>query len=98
MLQESSGGPNYGVDNNGNGEPQNVKYETKVLKSDLCDYADAYILVTGGIFITRGNANSRAAFKNCAPFIECSLQINDEHIETAENLDVIMPMYNLIEY
>ena len=45
-----------------------------------------------------GNANTKAAFKNCAPFTRFVTHINDEHVETAENLDIIMSMYNLIEY
>ena len=44
------------------------------------------------------NANTRLALKNCAPFTKCNLEINDEHVDTAENLDITMPMYNLIEY
>ena len=43
-------------------------------------------------------ANINVAFKNCAPFTRCVTHINNEHVETAENLDIIMPMYNLIEY
>ena len=43
-------------------------------------------------------ANSRLTLKNCAPFTKCNLEINDEHVDTAENLDTIVPMYNLIEY
>ena len=42
--------------------------------------------------------NTRLALKNCAPFTKCNLEINDEHVDTAENLDITMPMYNLIEY
>ena len=75
-----------------------VKFETKVIKSDLCDYTDAYILVTGDITATGGDANTRVAFKNCAPFTKCITHINDEHVDGANNLDIIMPMYNLIEY
>ena len=75
-----------------------IKFETKVIKSNLCDYLDAYILVTGDITATGGNANTKAAFKNCAPFTKCVTHINDEHADDAENLDVVMPMYNLIEY
>ena len=45
-----------------------------------------------------GNANTKVAFKNCVPFTRCVTQINDEHVETAENLDIIMPMYILLEY
>ena len=44
------------------------------------------------------NAAARLALKNCAPFTKCNLEINDEHVDTAENLDIVMPMYNLIEY
>ena len=43
-------------------------------------------------------ANSAVAFKNCAPFRTCDVTINDEHIEKAEDLDTVMPMYNLLEY
>ena len=43
-------------------------------------------------------ANTNVAFKNCAPFTRCVTHINDEHVETAENLDIIMPMYNLLKY
>ena len=75
-----------------------IKFETKVIKSNLCDYSDAYILVTGDITATGGDANTRVAFKNCAPFTKCKTHINDEHVDNADNLDIIMPMYNLIEY
>ena len=65
----------------------------------MCDYADAYILVDGSIRAANAvNNNTRLALKNCAPFTKCNLEINDEHVDTAENLDIVMPMYNLIEY
>ena len=69
-----------------------------ILKPNLCDYAEAYILVDGTIRGTGGNNNTRLALKKCAPFTKCNLEINDEHVDTAENLDITMPMYNLIEY
>ena len=75
-----------------------VKLETKFIKSSLCDYSDVYILVTENITATGGDANTRVAFKNCAPFTKCITHINDEHVDNADNLDIIMPMYNLIEY
>ena len=75
-----------------------IKFETKVIKSNLCDYSDAYILVTGDITATGGDANTKAAFKNFAPFTKCVTHINDEHVDNADNLDIVMPMYNLIEY
>ena len=73
-----------------------IKFETKVIKPNICDYSDAYILVTGNI--QNKPANSVVAFKNCAPFRTCDVTINDEHVEKAEDLDIVMPMYNLLEY
>ena len=81
----------------GNGEDgTTIKFETKVIKPNLCDYSDAYILVTGNI--QNKPANSVVTFKNCAPFRTCDVTINDEHVEKAEDLDIVMPMYNLLEY
>ena len=79
----------------GNENDSSIKYEIKVIKSSLCDYSDAYILVTGDITAAGGNANTRVAFKNCAPFTRCVTHINDindEHTDTAENLDIVMPI------
>ena len=99
---------NYGVNKGiGANNPDTIKYGTRVLKPNLCDYADAYILVDGTIradaeappLAAPANiANARLTLKNCAPFTKCNLEINDEHVDTAENLDIAMPMYNLIEY
>ena len=96
---------NYGVDKDtGANNPDTIKYDTRVLKPNLCDYADAYILVDGTIRAAATNADAgnnvgtRLALKNCAPFTKCNLEINDEHVDTAENVDIVMPMYNLIEY
>ena len=68
------------------------------VKPNLCDYAEAYILIDGTIRAAAANVNTRLALKNCASFTKCNLEINDEHVDTAENLDITMPMYNLIEY
>ena len=54
--------------------------------------------MTGNITATGGNANTKVALKNCALFTRCVIHINDEHVETPENLDIIMPIYNLLEY
>ena len=90
---------NYRVDKDtGANNPDTIKYDTRVLKPSLCDYVEAYILVDGTIRGTGGNNNTRLALKNCAPFSKCNLEINDEHVDTAENLDIVMPTYNLIEY
>ena len=64
----------------------------------MCDYAEVYILVDGTIRAAAADANTRLALKNCAPFTKCNLEINDEHVDTEEKLDITMPMYNLIEY
>ena len=94
---------NYGLDKNTGANNRNtIRYDTRVLKPNLCDYVDAYILVDGTIRAEAANAANaaatRLALKNCAPFTKCNLEINDEHVDTAENLDIVMPMYNLIEY
>ena len=54
--------------------------------------------MTGDINVAAVAANTNIAFKNCVSFTRCVTHINDEHVETAENLDIILPMYNLIEY
>ena len=89
---------NNGQYGNGDQNSSTIKFETKVIKPNLCDYSDAYSLVTGNITATGGNTNTKLAFKNCAPFRRCVTDINDEHVETTENLDIILPMYNLLEY
>ena len=90
---------NYGVNKDtGADNPDTIKYDTRVLKPNLCDYAEAYILIDVTIRAAAANANTRLALKNFAPFTKCNLEINDEHVDTAENLDITMPMYNLIEY
>ena len=85
----------YGI---GNDNDSTIKFETKVIKPNLCDHSDAYIFVTGDIKVAAVAADTNVAFKNCAPFTRCVTHINDGHAETAENLGIIMPMYNLIEY
>ena len=79
-----------------------------MLRSNLCGYADAYILVKGTVTIT-GTGNDDVTkqadekdkgitFKNCAPFTKCVSRINNIDIDNAEDIDIVMPMYNLIEY
>ena len=74
-----------------------IIYNTKVLKSILCDYNDAYILVRGDITVTAAG-ETQVAFKICAPFTKCITKIDGTTIDDAEDLDLVMPMYNLIEY
>ena len=71
---------------------------TKSIESSLCDYSDAYVLVTGDITATGGNANAKVAFKNCAPFKKCRTEINDTFVDKADFINIAMLMYNLIEY
>ena len=90
---------NYGVNKDtGEDNPDTIKCDTRVLKPNLCDYAEAYILIDGTIRAAAADPNTRLALKNCAPFTKCNLEINDEHVDTAENSDITMPMYNLIQY
>ena len=89
---------NNGQYGRGNKNDSIIKFETKVIKPNLCDYSDACVLVTGDIAAVGANANTNVALKNCAPFTRCVTHIIDEHVETAENFDIIMSVYNLLEY
>ena len=85
-----------------------IKSKTTMLRSNLCDYVDAYILVKGTIKIVgAGNndaakrldkRNAGAGFKNCAPFTKCIIRINNADIDTAQDTDIVMSIYNLTEY
>ena len=102
-----------------------IRFKTSMLRSDLCDFSDAYIVVKGNITVSKktftandfeapnntaaivtatNTANDNAfgekklVFKNNAPFINCISKINGVKIDNAEDLDVVMPMYNLLEY
>ena len=85
-----------------------IKFETSMLKSKLCDYSDAYILVSGTITITgdgyddaakqADERGKRVIFKNCALFTDCISEINNNKIDYAKDLDFVIPMYNLTEY
>ena len=77
-----------------------------MLRSSFCDFCDAYILVKGNITVNNtaadgavaNNTNKKVIFKNCAPFTSCISKINNTQIDNAEYIDIVMPMYNLIEY
>ena len=68
------------------------------LESSICDYSDAYVLVTGNINVAGGNNNTKVPFKNCSPFRKCRIEINETFIYEADFINITMPMYNLIEY
>ena len=74
-----------------------IKFLKSSLRSSLCDYSDAYVLVKGGITVTGGNMNTKTAFKNCAPFQKCRTEINDTFVDEADFINIAMPMYNFID-
>ena len=86
----------------------NIKFKSTMLKSNLCDYADAYIFVKGRITISGAGDDATArqldernkgvTFKNCAPFTKCITRTNNTDTNNAQDIDIVMPMYNLIEY
>ena len=82
-----------------------IRFKTSMLRSDLCDFSDAYIVVKGDITLTKTNKrriidirNRFLAFKNNAPFTNCISKINNVLIDNGEDLVVVIPMYNLLEY
>ena len=88
---------------------KSIRFKTPMLRSNLCDYSDAYISVKGTITVTAPGANNNAnnirdkrnrplILKNNAPFVSCITRINGELIEDADDLDIVIPMYNLLEY
>ena len=91
----------------GNYENSDIRFKTTMLRSNLCDYADSYILVKGTITITGEGDNAAAGraderdkgvtFKNCAPFTKCISRINNTDIDNSHDIDIVMPIYNLIE-
>ena len=91
-----------------------INFLSKSIESSLCDYSDAYILVTGNITFTRTiaaavadgdpqrkqplNAATQVVFKNCAPFKDCRTEINDTFVDYVDSINIAMPMYTLIEH
>ena len=83
-----------------------IKFKTTILKSSFCDYRDAYILVKGTITVNNtaaadadaNNTNKKMIFKNCALFTNCMNEINNTQVDNAKDIDIVMPMYNLIGY
>ena len=85
-----------------------IKFKTTLLKFILCDYRDAYMLVTRRVTITGAGADAAAwqeherdkgvIFKNCTPCINCKSEINNTEINNAKNVDIVIPIYNMTEY
>ena len=79
-----------------------IRFKTSMLRFNLCDYSDAYVWVKGTITVTNPNKNAnfdrRLTLKNNAPFVSCISKINGELVENAEDLNIVIPLYNLLEY
>ena len=83
-----------------------TRFKTAMLRSSLCDYGDAYILVKGNISVNNtaaagaaaNNTNKKVIFKNCAPFTNCISKINNTQIDNAEYIDIVILIYNSAEY
>ena len=80
-----------------------IKFTTSMVRSSLCDYSDAYIIVSGTITVAEvagggGNNNVQVVLKNCASFTNCIREINNAQIDNAKDIVVVMPIYNLMEY
>ena len=84
-----------------------IRFKATMLRSCLCDYSDAYILIKGNISVNNtaaaaaaaaNNTNKKVIFNNCAPFTNCISKINNTQIDNTEYIDIVMLMYNLIEY
>ena len=96
---------NRSINSDESGRTYNVNKKTRIktpmLRTDLCDYNEAYIVVTGKITVTNPNNNAydkKLALKNTALFFSCFSKINGTLVENAEDLDVVMPMYTLLLY
>ena len=82
-----------------------IRFKTAIVRSSLCDYSYAYILVKGNISVSNTgtlaattNRNKKVIFKNCVPFTDCINRTNSTQIDHAEFIDIVMPLYNLIKH
>ena len=115
LLDDTTNQPSKFITNNwveinnesqGKYDNSNIKFKTLMIRSNLCDYCDAYVLVKGTITVPNtvaagaivNNTNKKVIFKNCAPFTNCIIEINNTQADEAQDIDIVMPMYNLIEY
>ena len=107
VNDKSRGDYNYDDENNindTNDNNNNNKFKTSMTRLSLCDYSDAYILVNGTIRVPNttaegaavNNTNKKVVFKNCAPFTSCITEINNTQANYAENIGIVMTMYNII--
>ena len=82
-----------------------IKFKTSMLRSSFCDYSDAYIFKgnisvnnTAGAGADANNTNKKLIYKNCAPFTDTIREINNSQVDNAKDIDIVIPIYNLIEY
>ena len=83
----------------------NIRFKTSMIRSNLCNFSDAYILVKGTIIVPNtaaagasvNNTNKRVILKNCVPFTDCITKINNTQVDDAQDINIVIPMYNLIE-
>ena len=91
----------YVIDNESKGnysKDDPIKILTKSIESTLCDYSDAYILVTGNINVTNGDNNTKVGLRNCASFKKCRTATNETFVDEVVHINIAIHMYNLIEY
>ena len=88
---------------NNNNNNNNIKFKASVIRTGLCDYSDAYILVKGTVTVSNAlaqsaavnNTNKKAIFKSCAPFVSCITEIKNTQVDNARDINIVMPIYNL---
>ena len=96
---------NNNNNNNKNDSNNNIKFKASIIRSSLCDYSAAYILVKGAVKVPNtaaedvavNNTYKTVILKNCAPFTSCIIEINSIQVDYAKYIDIVMPLYNLIE-
>ena len=92
------------INNNDNDNNNNIKFKTTMIRSSLCDYSDAYIIVKGTITVSNttsagaavNNDNKKVVFKNCVIFTSCITETNNTQVPYTEDTDIVMPMYNSV--
>ena len=94
------------AESKGRYDNSNIRFKTFIIRSNLFDYSDAYIFVKGTITVPNmaaagavvNNTNKKVIFKNCASFTDCITERNNTQVDDAQKIDLVMPMYNLVEY
>ena len=82
----------------GKNDNSNIKFKTSMIRSKLCDYSDAYIPVKETIEVLNRADYWKKKINNCASFTNCATEINNTQVDDAQDIDIVIPMYNLIKY